>query len=257
MTANDDPLLLAFDTATEVGSVGLGRGEDIVAYGLLLEEREHAAALVGQIAAVLDDGGVDRRDVAGIVVGRGPGSFTGLRVAAATAKGLSRGLGVPLWHYSSLAAAAASYDAPISIPNPPGDRVSPVSVDGDAGRWCRYVLFDARSERVYAACYRFGPDRLETVVEPSATTVAEVLESDVPDDVVFCGSGAIRHAGAIEAAGFPVVPLPAGVPTPHGLLRLHRLHPGRPPVPAGSRWEPEYLRGSSARRPAMAADWTR
>ncbi|MFO7544957.1 MAG: tRNA (adenosine(37)-N6)-threonylcarbamoyltransferase complex dimerization subunit type 1 TsaB [Trueperaceae bacterium] len=70
--------------------------------------REHAARIVGAIDGLLGDAGVTRRDVTAIAVGVGPGSYTGVRVAIATAKGLARALGVPLHGGSTLAAVAAA-----------------------------------------------------------------------------------------------------------------------------------------------------
>lgn len=250
-------MLLALDTSTGVGSVGLARDGEVVAYRLLLQEREHASGLVPQISAVIEDARVDRTEIDGVLVGSGPGSFTGLRVAAATARGLAKGLDVPLWHYSSLAAAAASYGAPISGAPPEISETGPPALDGEAADWPRYVLFDARSDRVYGACYRFLPDRMETLVEPGAATISDILESELPEPVLFCGEGAARHADSIEAAGLRVMGFPAGLPTPHGLLRVHALHPGAPPAGPGSRWEPAYLKGSSAWPPAMAAGRSR
>ena len=107
---------------------------DILARTALLEDEEHASLLIPRIEALLEELGATVGDLAGLVVGAGPGSFTGLRVGAATAKGMVRALGIPLWAFSSLAGAAASVD---------GDPLRP-----------RCVLFDARGDRVYAASYR-------------------------------------------------------------------------------------------------------
>jgi tRNA threonylcarbamoyladenosine biosynthesis protein TsaB len=73
-----------------------------------------------------------------VIVGAGPGSFTGVRVAAATARGLAHGLGVPLYAYSSLAAVAME-----------------TGLDGNV---C--ALFDARRGEVYAACYESSGTRI-------------------------------------------------------------------------------------------------
>ncbi|MDF2697777.1 MAG: tsaB, partial [Labilithrix sp.] len=116
------PTLLAFDTSIAVGSVAVGLGGELLASATLDERKEHASRLVPSIEKVLERAAMRITDVGGIVVGEGPGSFTGVRVAAATAKGLAHALGVPLWAFSSLAAAALAEDA------------GPT----------RYVLFDAR-----------------------------------------------------------------------------------------------------------------
>lgn len=245
MTA--DLLLLALDTSTAVGSVAVGEGRHVLARELLSPRGRHAAELVPAIRRVLADAGLERRELQGIVVGKGPGSFTGIRVAAATARGLAAGLDVPLWAWSSLAAGAASHGIrfPRSLAVESG--VEPASLPQEADAWPRYVLMDARGRRVYAACYRLLPDRMETLVKPHATTVDRVLEEDLPGNVLFCGDGALRHAGILTQEDRFVLPPPAGLPTAEGLLRVHALHPDAAPLDRGSRWEPDYLRSSSAR----------
>ena len=240
--------LLAFDTATPVGSVAVGRGEEILARGLLLRPGEHASLLLPRIAESLEEAEVDRDDLEGVVVGRGPGSFTGVRIAAATARGLTAALEIPLWTFSSLAAGAASHHA--SIPDALASRPGFHFVDLPEGseRWPRYVLFDARGERVYGGCYRFHPDRMEVLVEPRADTLSRLLESDLPEGTVFCGDGALRHAPFLEERGHMVLPFPAGLPTGEGLLRVLHLSPDAEPEPRESGWEPDYLRGGRIAR---------
>src|SRR5688572_17484456 len=159
------PTLLAFDTSIAVGSVAVGLGGELLASATLDERREHASRLVPSIEKVLERAAMRITDVGGIVVGEGPGSFTGVRVAAATAKGLAHALGVPLWAFSSLAAAALA------------DRVLPrgAGVEGwwdqdpDEADGSRYVLFDARGDRVYAASHQLGRGGpLATLVPPHA-----------------------------------------------------------------------------------------
>lgn len=245
--------LLAFDTSTPVGSVAVGREGEVLARALLLRAGEHAARLLPAIAEVLDEAGIARSELGGVVVGRGPGSFTGVRISAATARGLAKALGVPLWTFSSLAAGAASKEGsvPDEVAIQPG--FHPVELPEGSEAWPRYVLFDARRDRVYAACYRFLPDRYETLIEPRADTLEALLGRDLPDGAVFCGDGALRHAPVLEERGHLVLPFPAGIPTGEGLLRLLELEPTARPEPEGSRWEPEYLRGGRIRRTPRAA----
>jgi tRNA threonylcarbamoyladenosine biosynthesis protein TsaB len=248
----DDVLLLAFDTSTPVGSVAVARGGEILTRGLLLRRGEHASQLLPRIADLLLDVGVGRGDLDGIVVGRGPGSFTGVRIAAATARGLARALGIPLWAVSSLAGAAASVRAriPDGVAREPGFDF--VELPEGAEEWPRFVLFDARGERVYAGCYRFADRVMEVLVEPRADTLSGIMARDLPHQVVFCGDGALRHGPALEGRGRLVLPFPAGLPTGEGLLEVLRLSPGALSEPRGSRWEPEYLRGGRVKRPPPA-----
>ena len=217
-------MYLAFDTSIGVGSVAVGHGADVVARILIDHRAEHASRLVPAIDEALEEAGVDRPELAGVIVGEGPGSFTGVRVAAATAKGLTRALSVPLWAISSLAAAALAWDA------------GPI----------RYALFDARSDRVYGACYGVGSAYVETLVAPHAGNLRDVLDGDVPGGVVFVGDAADRHRAVIEGAGYSVADRNAGVSLAEGLLRYLGWRPDRPAIEDVEAWEPAYLRPSGA-----------
>lgn len=227
---------LALDTSTSLGSVALGRSDgEVAARRFLRRQGAHASALVPAIRDVLQEIGVERSAVGGVVVGAGPGSFTGVRVAAATAKGLVRSLEVPLWAVSSLAAAAATVGLEV-----PG--LDSPSLDEEEGERPRYVLFDARGERVYAASYRIAGSRLETVVPPHASRIGAILDGEPRAGTLFCGSGARRHRDRIEAEGFRVLRSTAGAPSGDGLLRILALDPDLVPLENPGRWEPEYLR---------------
>ncbi len=245
MTALD---LLAFDTSTELGSIAVSLGGGIASRRFLVDRRGHAASLIPAISDALEEAGRSLSELDGVVVGSGPGSFTGVRVAAATAKGLVHALNVPLWSFSSLAAAAVSGDVP-----------PPEGVEGDGGpRWApesagstdlpHYVLFDARQDRVYAACYRLSPRTLEILVPPCASTIPRILRGGIPAYAVFCGNGALRHRGRLEEAGHVVLGPPAGLPTADGLIRLRELISEARPIGDPGRWEPDYLKPSSAQR---------
>ena len=93
---NSDGVFLAFDTSSAVGSVAVGQEGVVLAHAELEEQRKHASALVPAIRTVLLEAGIDKSELDGIVVGEGPGSFTGVRVSAATAKGMAHALGLPL-----------------------------------------------------------------------------------------------------------------------------------------------------------------
>ncbi len=256
-------LLLAFDTSGSLGSVCVARGDRILARGFLTRRGEHASHLVPRIRDTLRTAGVEMGDLDGVLVGEGPGSFTGVRVAAATAKGLTHALGVALWPVSSLAAGAASVGVRVPLPDEPlptepvagdpfADEEDPEeahsSADGAGGlpegdrERPRYVLFDARADRVFAACYRFLRERLELLVPPGPDRIGELLAAGPPEGALFCGEGALRHSPEIQEAGYPVLSLPAGLPTAQGLLRVHRILGERAPEPSPNMWEPAYLR---------------
>jgi tRNA threonylcarbamoyl adenosine modification protein YeaZ len=228
---NSNALYLALETSGPVGSVAVAAGARVLARALLDSQVRCAADLIPRIGATLDKAGVGPGDLAGVVVGGGPGSFTGVRVAAATGKGIAHALDLPMWAFSSLEAGAVAERVPSQAPHTD----------------CfRYVLFDARGDRVYAACYRVGVDAVEERVAPHATRIGALLASEVIPMAAFVGDGAARHEDLLRMEGYHVLPPPAGVPTSDGLLHLLALRPGSVPVSRADRWEPEYVKGSSA-----------
>jgi tRNA threonylcarbamoyl adenosine modification protein YeaZ len=247
-------ILAAFDTSSDLGSVAVGVGGEVVARAFLTERRRQAAELIPALEAAVAQAGLAAADLEGIVVGSGPGSFTGVRIAAATARGLGAALRIPVWPRSSLLAAAASLGAQLPEGLPPGfgggAGARPLELSAEAEGWARFVLFDARADRLYGGCWRLLPDRIEELVAPAALTLNAFLDLDLPARLHLCGSGAHRHAEVLEAHEHRILPPPAGLPLAEGLLRVHALDAERAPEPPDSRWEPAYLRPSQPEREA-------
>lgn len=258
MTSPFGGLILALDTAAREGSVALaaplgpdkGRLE-VLARVTLRAEEEHASLLIPRINGLMEEIGADREEISGVVVGAGPGSFTGVRVGAATAKGFAKALNLPLWTFSSLAAAAVEDGSTLGVGGHSAWTRSGfdgiLTSDFDTLR-PRCVLFDARGDRVYAAAYKLGEGGLETLLEPQATTLPQLLDGVIPEGALLMGDGAVRHRTLLESTGLPVLPPPFGQPTADGLIRLLSLDPDTPPLDDPGRWEPEYLRASGAER---------
>lgn len=89
-------LTLGFDTATDVGTVGLIDGEKVLGEFTFGADESQSERLLPSIDLLLAETDLDISDVEKIGVSRGPGSFTGLRIGISTAKGLAHGLGIPL-----------------------------------------------------------------------------------------------------------------------------------------------------------------
>jgi tRNA threonylcarbamoyladenosine biosynthesis protein TsaB len=155
-------LILAFDTATDVATSAL------VSDGEVLGERtSRAVTVLEDIDALLRQAGAHTRELEGIAVGIGPGSFTGVRVGLATARGLALALGAPVAGVSTLDALAAG--APGALP-----------------------VIDARRGEVFVLQGEprvLGPEALE--LSPGTVCV---------------GSGAVRYRAILETAGGEVPP---------------------------------------------------
>lgn len=222
--------LLAFDTSGDAGSVAVGQGGEVLAQCALGERTQHARRLVPAVDSLLGQAGIPRQELAGVVVGAGPGSFTGIRVAAATAKGLCQALDLPLHPVSSLRAAALGTGTAVHI---------------DA---LRAVLFDARSDRVFAGWYGVRAGRIVELEPPEATTVGAVLSGRRPAAKrLAMGSGARRHAARLQEAGWEVLEPPWGEPSAESLLRVYwqGIEDGAGGADAAL-WKPVYLKDSSA-----------
>lgn len=216
---------LAIETSTPLGSLAIGHGEALVAECVLSVRATHSETVLDEAARLIDRAGLRPRDLEAIVVGSGPGSFTGVRIAASLAKGLCFAHGLPLFAYSSLWALAASLaEAPLC------------------------ALFDARRDEVYAATFPEG-GAAAPAVGPIVLPIEELL-ADLGSAAswTFAGEGARVNAPRIEAAGGRVVPPHLAIPRASALLWLSRVHPEAGRVSDRGVWEPEYVRASGAER---------
>lgn len=241
MTHPAPSALLAIETSGSTGSVAIVHGSAGF-HQVDLEGGNHARGVVPAIEEALALGGVERSALKGVVVGAGPGSFTGVRIAASTGKGIAHGLGVPMWAVSSLEAAAVNVAFPAAGL---GTSLDDVAASESAPR---YVLFDARGDRVYGGCFGVSSRSIETLRPSAAARIDEVMHEDLPPGVLFVGDGAWRHRARLEDNGFVVLESPAGLPSATGLLRVLELDSAREPLVDPAGWAPDYLRASSAER---------
>src|SRR5690625_3807967 len=100
--------ILAIDTATETLSVALLQSRKITQTMSLITKNDHATHLMPTIVKVMERAGLQTTNLDGIVIGNGPGSYTGTRIGVTTAKAMAWGLEIPIFSISSLEAIALS-----------------------------------------------------------------------------------------------------------------------------------------------------
>jgi tRNA threonylcarbamoyladenosine biosynthesis protein TsaB len=155
--------LLALDTASAQCSVALLLGDDLIVREVGTA-RDHAQLILPMIDAVLAEAGVTLRQLQGIAFGRGPGSFTGVRVAASVTQGLAAGAGLPVLPISDLRALAAQALT----------RAREAATQADVE--CVLACMDARMGEVYWAAYGMAGGLLADALTPEqVATPAQLL----------------------------------------------------------------------------------
>lgn len=217
-------LSVALETSTRTASVAIGGG-DVLRSATLSGERAHASDLLPVLDRLLAEVGARPRDIALVVIGTGPGSYTGLRVGVATAMGLVRGTGAQLVAIPSTECLAFGELGP-------GDEA--------------VVLLNARSDQLYFAHYRRTPDDVETCRAPCITD-AEGLRVLLPPGTRVLGDPTVARAAQLSPAQEELLSTTA---TPHAahLLALGERRLARGEVSGVAEVAPLYLRPFAARR---------
>ncbi|MFN2572005.1 MAG: tRNA (adenosine(37)-N6)-threonylcarbamoyltransferase complex dimerization subunit type 1 TsaB [Gemmatimonadales bacterium] len=216
---------LALDTATEYASVAVGTAERVV-LARMVGARQHAAQILLVIDHVLQTAGIQLEDVAGIVVGDGPGSFTGLRIGWAAAKGLAHERDLPLVAIPSLLGAAAAS----------GETTGSVA-----------ACYDALRGQVFGAIYSVRPGRVETIVAPDLYTVSELASRAPVRPVLAVGDGIEKYQAELTRwIGRAAVPLSDLAPIAGTLLALASMEGARRLLDDPARAEPIYGRPAEA-----------
>jgi tRNA threonylcarbamoyladenosine biosynthesis protein TsaB len=212
--------LLAVETSSLAGGVALLDDERLVAEYVLDVSVAHSERLMAAVDRVLADTRWTPRALGGLAVAIGPGSFTGLRIAVSTVKGLALALGLPIAAVPTLDAMAAALPW-AALP------VCPV--------------LDARKGEVYASLYRWDGPVLRREWEYLALS-PEALASRFAEPVLVVGDG----ADAVRSPHARALPPPRRLPSPAavGTLGLAKLRRGESVAPAAL--APLYLRPSEA-----------
>ncbi len=221
-------LLLSFETSAKAGSVALFEGEKLLGEQYLNNGMTHSATLLSMAETLLSQCGKTAKEVDAVAVANGPGSFTGVRIGVAAAKGFAWGGEIPVYGVSTLEAMALGL-----------------------GIYDGYVcpVMDARRAQVYNALFYVNQGVMTRVTEDRAIALSE-LETELKTlekPIFLVGDGSILCYNTLEET-VPGLILPpesklhqraVGV----GLAALKRSEGDNPAFLA-----PNYLRLSQAER---------
>ena len=230
-------LLLAFETSAKAGSVALMEGDKLLGENYQNTGLTHSQTVMAMAQSLIESCGYTPQDVQAVAVAAGPGSFTGVRIGVAAAKGFAWGAEIPCYGVSTLEAMALQL-----------------------GVWQGYVLpvMDARRQQVYNALFHVQAGKLERLCPDRAISLADLGEEikNLSEPVFLVGDGSILCYNTLKDT-VPGLVLPpehrmhqraAGV----ALAALERIAAGDPGN--GAALEPNYLRLSQAERERLARE---
>lgn len=171
--------ILALDSSGLVASAALLDEESIIAEYTLNYKKTHSQTLLPMVDEIVKMTEFDLKEIDAIAIAAGPGSFTGLRIGSATAKGLGMALGKPL----------------ISVPTLEGLACNLYGTDAVI---C--PMMDARRKQVYTGLYAFENETLSVLLPQTACPVTEILEkcNELGRKVIFLGDGVPVYRDIIE-----------------------------------------------------------
>ncbi|MHB1136413.1 MAG: tRNA (adenosine(37)-N6)-threonylcarbamoyltransferase complex dimerization subunit type 1 TsaB [Coriobacteriia bacterium] len=180
--------LLAFDTSTDHLAIGVGDLDDpgaVLAAADMPAPRAANTMLLSAAERVLADAGLEPSTLAAVACGRGPGSFTGVRIGVATAKGLAHGAGVPLTGFSTLDAVAWRVWRS-------GEHTACTLIG---------VLGDAMRGEVYPALFEITPDGVKRVAGDRVAAPLAIAEewAAYSDTLVIAGGALAKHHAIFQA----------------------------------------------------------
>lgn len=234
--------VLAIDASGLVASVALAEDDVLRAEFILNDRKTHSQTLLPMLEQLRRMIGLELDTVDAIAITAGPGSFTGLRIGSATAKGLGLALQKPLVEVPTLEALAYNLYGTNRLVCP---------------------MMDARRNQVYTGLYEYLPRgegyELHVLKEQCAVDVGQILEecSRMGREVIFLGDGVPVYRERIrEGIRVPYCLAPAHVNRQRAgsVAALGAVYASRGRTVEASRHQPLYLRKSQAEREREEAD---
>ena len=223
--------ILGIESSSLVASAAVVENEVTLAEYTVNYKKTHSQTLLPMIDEMMRLLDMEPSAVDAIAVSGGPGSFTGLRIGSATAKGLGMALKKPLIHVPTLDAMA-------------------YGLFGASGLIC--PMMDARRQQVYTGIYRFE-ERFEIVMEQSALAVADLAErlNALGERVIFLGDGVpVYEKQLAETLTVPYCLAPAHVNRQRAasVAALGAVYFAEGKTETAAEHKPDYLRKSQAER---------
>lgn len=224
--------VLGIDSSGMTATVALIEDDKLIAEFTVNNKRTHSETLMPMIDKVLTASETDIRDVELLAIAAGPGSFTGLRIGAATVKGLGMSLDVPV----------------AAIPTCEG---LAMNLSGTDRLVC--PLMDARRNQVYTGLYRVSGDMPEAVIEQTACDISEIVDkvNEAGEKVIFLGDGAAIFKEYIESnirVEFSFANANASLQRGASIASLGLLYQKAGKTVSVDEFTPVYLRPSQAER---------
>ena len=223
--------ILGIESASLTASAAIVDGDMLLAEYTINYKKTHSQTLLPMIDEIITMTETEKQSIDAIAISAGPGSFTGLRIGSATAKGLGQALDKPL----------------VAVPT---TEAMAYGLFGVRGLIC--PVMDARRDQVYTGIYR--NDGAFQVVRQSCAIAMEALLkilNEMGEPVIFLGDGVPVQRERIEAeAGFPYLFAPAHLSRQKAgaVAALGAVYYERGQVQTAARHAPEYLRVSQAER---------
>ncbi len=224
--------ILGLDSSGLVASVAIVEGNDLKGEYTVNYKKTHSQTLLPMLDEVAKMIELDLNSVDAIAVSGGPGSFTGLRIGSATAKGLGLALNKPLIHIPTVDALA-------------------YNLVGHRDLVC--PLMDARRNQTYTGLYRFNGNEMEIAEPQCAVGIDEIIEkiNNIGQPVVFLGDGvAVFESYIRENCKVPFTFAPAHMNKQRAgaVAALGELYYEQGKTETAVEHKPDYLRLSQAER---------
>jgi tRNA threonylcarbamoyladenosine biosynthesis protein TsaB len=178
-------MVICIETATNLCSVALISNAGVISLKESTDLKSHASMLTVFIDEALKENGISAQDLEAIAVGKGPGSYTGLRIGVSVAKGIAYAAAIPL----------VSVGTTLSMFWGMAGRIEEITGDRENALFC--PMIDARRMEVYCAIY---DSKGNTEREISAEIIREDSFADIPQSkkIIFFGDGAAKCKEVIK-----------------------------------------------------------